>query len=44
LVYGPQGLSAKKVKAFFAKDDDLIAQLADYAEKTAQTEALAVSL
>ncbi len=44
LVYGPQGLSAKKVKAFFAKDDDLIAQLADYAEKTAQTEALMAAL
>ena len=44
LVYGPQGLSAKKVRAFFAKDDDLIAQLADYAEKTAQTEALLAAI
>jgi hypothetical protein len=44
LVYGPQGLSAKKVKAFFAKDDDLITQLADYAEKTAQTEALMAAI
>jgi hypothetical protein len=44
LVYGPQGLSAKKVKAFFAKDDDLIAQLADYAEKIAQTEALMTAI
>jgi hypothetical protein len=44
LVYGPQGLSAKKVKAFFAKDEDLIAQLADYAEKTAQTEALMAAI
>lgn len=44
LVYGPQGLSTKKVKAFFAKDEDLIAQLADYAEKTAQTEALLAAI
>ena len=44
LVYGPQGLSAKKVKAFFAKDEDLIAQLADYAEKTAQTEAVMAAI
>jgi len=44
LVYGPQGLSARKVRAFFAKDEDLIAQLADYAEKTAQTEALLAAI
>jgi hypothetical protein len=44
LVYGPQGLSATKVKAFFGKDEDLIAQLADYAEKTAQTEALLAAI
>ncbi len=40
LVYGPQGLSRKKVQGFLSQDDLLIAQLADYAEKTAQTEAL----
>jgi hypothetical protein len=44
LVYGPQGVNVKKVKAFFMKDDDLIAQLADYAEKTAQTEALLAAI
>lgn len=44
LVYGPQGVSPKKVKDFFAKDEDLIAQLADYAEKTAQTEALMAAI
>jgi hypothetical protein len=44
VVYGPRGVSVKKVKAFFAKDDDLIAQLADYAEKTAQTEALMAAI
>jgi hypothetical protein len=40
LVYGPEGLDPKRVKAFLTSDDDLIVQLADYAEKTAQTEAL----
>lgn len=43
-VYGPDGLSQKKVKKFLAKDDELVAQLADYAEKTAQTEALIQAL
>ena len=33
-VYGPEGLSKKKVKGFLSQDDLLIAQLADYAEKT----------
>ncbi len=44
LVYGPQGLSRKKVEGFLSQDDLLIAQLADYAEKTAQTEALVDAL
>ncbi len=43
-VYGPEGLSKKKVRGFLSKDDLLIAQLADYAEKTAQTEALVQAL
>lgn len=43
-VYGPQGLSKKKVRNFLSQDDLLIAQLADYAEKTAQTEALVAAL
>jgi hypothetical protein len=43
-VYGPGGLSKKKVKGFLTQDDLLIAQLADYAEKTAQTEALIQAL
>ncbi|MFL6350301.1 MAG: hypothetical protein ACJ74Z_00410 [Bryobacteraceae bacterium] len=43
-VYGPEGLSKKKVKGFLSRDDLLIAQLADYAEKTAQTEALLQAL
>jgi hypothetical protein len=44
LVYGPQGVNTKSVRKFFSKDDDLIAQLADYAEKTAQTEALIAAI
>ncbi|MGH9620170.1 MAG: hypothetical protein ACRD45_10760 [Bryobacteraceae bacterium] len=44
LVYGPSGLSKKKVKHFLAKDDLLIAQLADYAARTEQTEALLQTL
>ncbi len=43
-VYGPEGLSKKKVRGFLTQDDLLIAQLADYAEKTAQTEALIQAL
>src|SRR5689334_10574183 len=38
LVYGPDGLNKKKVRGFLSQDDQLIAQLADYAEKTSQTE------
>ena len=43
-VYGPQGLSKKKVRGFLSQDELLVAQLADYAEKTAQTEALVAAL
>ncbi len=43
-VYGPSGLSTKKVRTFLSQDDGLVAQLADYAEKTAQTEALIAAL
>lgn len=43
-VYGPDGLSRKKVRGFLSQDDLLIAQLADYAEKTSQTEALIQAL
>jgi hypothetical protein len=39
-VYGPDGLNRAKVRTLLAKNSDLVAQLADYAEKTAQTEAL----
>ncbi len=43
-VYGPSGLIAKKVQSFLERDEELVAQLADYAEKTAQTEALIAAL
>ena len=43
-VYGPSGLSTGKVRGFLARDTQLIAQLADYAEKTAQTEQLLQAL
>ncbi len=43
-VYGPQGLSRKKVKSFLSQDESLVAQLADYADKTAQTQALIAAL
>ncbi|HLJ49295.1 MAG TPA: hypothetical protein VKU01_24950 [Bryobacteraceae bacterium] len=44
LVYGPAGLSRKKVAKFLAQDEVLIAQLADYADKTAQAEQLVATL
>lgn len=43
-VYGPQGLSRKRVQGFLSQDDQLVAQLADYAEKTSLTEALLQTL
>lgn len=43
-VYGPSGISTGKVRGFLARDTELIAQLADYAEKTAQTEQLLQAL
>jgi hypothetical protein len=43
-VYGPAGLNVKKVGSFLSKDDELVGQLADYAAKTAETEALIAAL
>ena len=40
IVYGPQGLDKGKVDHLLAKNDELIGQLADYAQKTEQTQAL----
>jgi hypothetical protein len=44
VVFGPQGLDHKKVETLFAKDRELISQLADYAQQTAQVEALIATL
>jgi len=40
LVYGPQGLSEGKVKSLVTRDQDLLRQLADYAEQSSQVESL----
>ena len=44
LVYGPQGLDTRKVDSALRKDSQMVAQLADYAEQTAQAEALIEAL
>lgn len=44
IVYGPGGLSRKKVAKFLSSDEVLVAQLADYADKTAQAEQLVSTL
>jgi hypothetical protein len=44
LVYGPAGLNRKKVAKFLSQDEVLVAQLADYADKTAQAEQLVATL
>jgi hypothetical protein len=44
LVYGPSGLNKKKVAKFLSRDEVLVAQLADYADKTAQAEQLVATL
>ena len=44
LVYAPSGLTKKKVARFLSQDEVLIAQLADYADKTAQAQQLVATL
>ena len=44
MVYGPAGLNRKKVAKFLSQDEVLVAQLADYADKTAQAEQLVATL
>lgn len=44
LVYGPGGLNRKKVAKFLAQDQAVVAQLAEYADKTAQAEQLVATL
>ena len=36
LVYGPEGLSMRKVKSLMQKNDEVLSELADYADQTAQ--------
>jgi hypothetical protein len=44
LVYGPAGLNRKKVEKFLSQDEVLVAQLADYADKTAEAQQLVAML
>jgi hypothetical protein len=44
VVYGPAGLNRKKVAKFLAQDQAVVAQLAEYADKTAQAEQLVATL
>lgn len=44
LVYAPAGLNKRKVAKFLSRDEVLIAQLADYADKTAQAQQLVATL
>ena len=43
-VYGPRGLNVKKLRALVKKNQDVITQLADYAQQTAQVGALVEAL
>ena len=43
-VYGPTGLNKKKVAKFLSRDDILVAQLADYADRTAEAQQLVATL
>lgn len=44
LVYGPQGLSMRKVKSMMEKDQEVLSQLADYADQTSEVGALVEAL
>ena len=44
VVFGPHGLDVKKVSSLVEKNEDLIPQLADYAQQTATVEALLQTL
>lgn len=43
-VYAPGGVSTRKLRGLMTRDQDLVLQLADYAEKTEQTENLVQAL
>lgn len=44
LVYGPQGLSEGKLQSLVTRNQDLLRELADYAEQSSQVEALVQEL
>jgi hypothetical protein len=44
LIYGPQGLSAGSVKKLVTRNEDLLTELATYAEQTSEVEALVQEL
>lgn len=44
LIYGPQGLSAGKVKKLVVRNEDLLNELATYAEQTSEVETLVQEL
>lgn len=44
VAYGPRGLDEDKMRSAATKDPELIAQLAEYSEKTSQTEIVLASL
>jgi len=44
LVYGPQGLSMRKVRSLMKQNDEVLSELADYADQTAQVSALIQAL
>jgi len=44
VVFGPRGLDVKKVSSLVEKNEDLMPQLADYAQQTATVEALVQTL
>jgi hypothetical protein len=44
LVYGPQGLSEGKLQSLVSRNQDLLRELADYAEESSQVEALVQEL
>jgi hypothetical protein len=44
LVYGPAGLNRKNVAKFLSQDEVLVAQLADYADRTAEAQQLVATL
>ena len=44
LIYGPQGLNVKKLKSLAERNEQILSQLAYYAEQTSQVEALVTAL